>query len=174
MSPGISEQQRKSKALANDRCELCGARIGVTKASIREIAANVVCAGLLVAVLVPTWLLVERWTEEHGHMPPERLLWQEPLEEWSVEGRYRSAMRDPSSQSCSNCSISARSFMTISCRSSPVGNSSYTGTSSSRASRHLQRRLACISRGAYSATRPLWLGEQQADRGIIRPGAAGF
>jgi hypothetical protein len=30
-----------------------------------------------------------------------------------------------------------------------------------------------ISR-AYSATRPLWLGEQQADRGIIRPGAAGF
>jgi hypothetical protein len=83
MSPGISEQQRKSKVLANDRCELCGARIGVMKASIREIAANVVCAGLLVAVLVPTWRLVERWTEEHGHMPPERLLWQEPLEEWS-------------------------------------------------------------------------------------------
>ena len=68
---------------AHDACPLCGGRARSSRPSIREMLLNTVCAGILVAILIPAFWLSEQWLERAGQRAVDHMFWREPIESWS-------------------------------------------------------------------------------------------
>jgi hypothetical protein len=44
---------------------------------------NVVCGGLLLAVVIPAVWVAEQWAERQSHKLMDRMIWREPVESWN-------------------------------------------------------------------------------------------
>lgn len=65
-----------------DLCPRCGVRINASGTSIREMAVNAVCAGVLFAILVPIFPISEQWFERTSQRVFDHMIWREPIERW--------------------------------------------------------------------------------------------
>ena len=70
------------------RCVHCGANIGVyrvEKLHAGEIALNIVCGALLIAIFVSATYFFNSWSEhECLHLFEHRWVWHEPLDDWNI------------------------------------------------------------------------------------------
>ena len=70
------------------RCVHCGASIGVYRAEklhAGEIALNIVCGALLIAVFVSVTYFFSSWSEhEFLDLFEHRWVWHEPLDNWNL------------------------------------------------------------------------------------------
>lgn len=66
------------------KCQHCGAEIDVERTPLRVMAANVVCGGLLLAVLIPAVYFVDHQVCRQIRRYFDHLSWREPLNDWNL------------------------------------------------------------------------------------------
>ena len=68
--------------LAN-RCQRCGAELHAHRPTFAEIARNVACLCLLIAIAVSLLDFGNQWLERNLRIGFEHPVWSEPLEGWT-------------------------------------------------------------------------------------------
>jgi hypothetical protein len=68
----------------NEVCLAYGARVTSPRASIREVVVTTVGGCLLAVMLVSVCWITERWIEREGHRILDNMVWNEPLDSWSL------------------------------------------------------------------------------------------
>jgi len=63
-------------------CPCCRQQATTNRLSLAELATNVVCAGLLLAILIPAVYLSEQWLDHQCSRVFGNLIWHEHVEEW--------------------------------------------------------------------------------------------
>ena len=76
----IWNPRRTQTPIRSDRCEQCGASLNSAGISVVEMATNVICGSLLLAVLTLSGFAVYRWIDRGGFI--EYPVWHEPLDDW--------------------------------------------------------------------------------------------
>jgi hypothetical protein len=82
-SPAVDQIQSDGS-----RCIHCGASMGVyrvEKLHAGEIALNIVCGALLIAIFVSATCFLNSWSEhEFQHLFEHPWVWHEPLDDWNL------------------------------------------------------------------------------------------
>lgn len=65
-------------------CPCCGRSRVSSKASLGEIALNAFCVCVILAVLMALGYGLTQWLTNQERHVTDRLLWREPLDEWSL------------------------------------------------------------------------------------------
>jgi len=67
----------------NDACPLRRGQSQASQLSIWEMLLNAVCAGVLLAILVPAFYVSEEWLERVSQRVVDPMIWREPIESWN-------------------------------------------------------------------------------------------
>jgi hypothetical protein len=70
--------------IRSDRCGNCGATMTSNQISIGEMASEVLCGTLLLAVLILAGYAAYQCMERQGQKLLDGPLWHEPLDTWSL------------------------------------------------------------------------------------------
>jgi hypothetical protein len=82
-SSAVDQVQREGS-----RCVHCGAIVDVYRVErlrVGEIALNIVCGALLIAIFVSVTCFFNSWSEHaFQHLFEHRWVWHEPLDDWNL------------------------------------------------------------------------------------------
>ena len=76
--------QESHPAKTNETCPRCGAPIMGSQMSLREMALATLCGSLLLCILLPACWMAIQWIDNHGQRVLDRIVWHEPLDNWSL------------------------------------------------------------------------------------------
>ncbi|WP_114207623.1 hypothetical protein [Acidisarcina polymorpha] len=77
--------QKDEEAATERVCKCCGGSLSTLRTTPGEIATNVLCAVLLIAISIPIFLLSEQWIKKQGQRFVDRMtIWREPIDSWNL------------------------------------------------------------------------------------------
>jgi len=76
----VSEAER-SHSLTREACPCCGRQIGFDHVSLGELATNILCCILLMAIAIPLFCITEHWLEHQGQRSFDHLIWRERIDD---------------------------------------------------------------------------------------------
>lgn len=79
-----TNSRKTENAVMNDVCPCCGAKVYVSRTTVRDIALAVLCSVLLLAIAVPVAWATEQWMERQSQrIYDHMMILHEPIESWN-------------------------------------------------------------------------------------------